>query len=151
LFVDTSVTTALAKLFGAATGGLTSVWATWLTHRTQARALWRAQDALRRQDLYKEFIEEAARSYVHALQHEEADIPALVALYAKIDRMRVLSSPKVVDIAEGIARKIIDTYLESDKSFLELREKINSGSINLIRQFSVACRAELETLQTQQF
>ena len=122
-----------------------------MTHRTQARALWRAQDALRRQDLYKEFIEEAARSYVHALQHEEADIPALVALYAKIDRMRVLSSPKVVDIAEGIARKIIDTYLESDKSFLELREKINSGSINLIRQFSVACRAELETLQTQQF
>jgi hypothetical protein len=146
--MDGSATTALATLFGAATGGLTSVLATWLTHRTQARAQWHAQDALRRQDLYKEFIEEAARCYVHALQHEEADIPALVALYAKIDRMRVMSSPKVVDIAEGIARKIIDTYFEPEKTFLELREMINSGSINLIREFSVVCRAELATLQT---
>ena len=148
--MDASAITALAGLLGAATGGLTSMLATWLTHRTQARAQWLAQDALRRQDLYKEFIEEAARCYVHALQHNEADTAGLVSLYAKIDRMRVVSSPKVVEIAEGIARKIIDSYLEPDKSFVELREMIDSGSINLIREFSVVCRAELETLQTQQ-
>jgi hypothetical protein len=46
------------------------------------------------------FIEAAARCYIHALQHEEADIPGLVDLYAKIDRMRILSSAKVVEIAE---------------------------------------------------
>jgi len=149
--MDASATTALATLFGAATGGLTSVLANWLTHRTQARAQWLGQDTLRRQELYKEFIEEAARSYVHALQHEEPDIAALVTLYAKIDRMRVLSSPNVIGIADIIARRIIDTYLEPDKSFLELREMINNGSLNLIREFSVACRAEFEALQTQQF
>jgi hypothetical protein len=88
--VDASATTALATLLGAATGGLTSVLATWLTQRTQARAQWLEQDALRRQDLYKEFIKAAARCYVHALQHEETDIAALVDLYAKIDRMRIL-------------------------------------------------------------
>jgi hypothetical protein len=49
------------------------------------------------------FIEAAARCYVHALQHEEADIPGLVDLYAKIDRMRILSSGKVVEIAERCA------------------------------------------------
>jgi hypothetical protein len=65
--------------------------------------------------------------------------------------MLLLSSPKVVDIAERIARRIIDTYLEPDKSFLELREMINSGSIILIREFSVACRAELEMLRSQHF
>jgi hypothetical protein len=148
--VDASATTALATLLGAATGGLTSVLATWATQRTQARARWLEQGALRRQDLYKEFIEEAAKCYVHALQHEEADIPALVALYAKIDRMRVLSSPKAVDIAEGIVQRIIDTYLEPDKSFLELREMIKNGSINLLREFSMVCRAEFETLPTQE-
>ena len=79
--MDGSAGTALATLLGAATGGLTSMLATWLTHRTQARAQWREQDALRRQNLYKEFIEAAARCYVHALQHEEADIPGLVDLY----------------------------------------------------------------------
>jgi hypothetical protein len=51
--MDASATTALATLLGAAIGGLTSVLATWLTHRTQARAQWLEQDALRRRDLYK--------------------------------------------------------------------------------------------------
>ena len=147
--MDATATTALATLLGAATGGLTSVPATWLAHRTQARAQWLEQDTLRKQDLYKEFIESAARCYVHALQHEEekADIPGLVDLYAKIDRMRIVSSIKVVETAERIARKILDTYLEPDKSFIELREMVNSGSVNLIREFSEACRAEFETLR----
>ena len=145
--MDATVTTALATLLGAATGGLTSVLATWLAHRTQVRAQWLEQDTLRKQDLYKEFIESAARCYVHALQHEEPDIPGLVDLYAKIDRMRILSSTKVVETAEHIARKILDTYLEADKSFIELREMVKSGSVNLIREFSEACRAEFETLR----
>jgi hypothetical protein len=146
--VDGSAGTALATLLGAATGGLTSMLATWLTHRTQARAQWREQDALRRQNLYKEFIEAAARCYVHALQHEEADIPGLVGLYAKIDRMRILSSVKVVEIAERFAREIVDTYSEPNKSFIQLREMIDSRSVNIMREFSTACREELETLQT---
>jgi hypothetical protein len=74
--VDASVTTALATLLGATIGGLTSVLATLFTQRTQARTQWFEQDARRRRDLYKEFIETAARCYVHALQNEEADIPA---------------------------------------------------------------------------
>jgi hypothetical protein len=81
--VDESATTALATLLGVATGGLTSVLATWLLHRTQARAQRLEQDALRRQDLCNECNETAARCYVHALQHEEADIPGLVDLHAK--------------------------------------------------------------------
>jgi hypothetical protein len=87
-------------------------------------------------------------AYVHALQHEEADIPGLVDLYAKIDRMRILSSAQVVDIAERFARKIVDTYSEPNKSFIELREMTDSNSVNLMREFSVACREELETLRT---
>jgi hypothetical protein len=146
--VDGSATTALATLLGAATGGLTSVLATWLTHRTQARAQWLEQDALRRQNLYMEFIEAAARCYVYALQNEEADIPGLVDLYAKIDRMRILSSAKVVKIAERFGRNIVDTYSEPNKSFIELREMINTSSVNLMREFSTACREELETLRT---
>jgi hypothetical protein len=135
------VDTSLATLFGAAIGGLTSMLATWLTHRTQARAQWLERDVLRRQDLYKEFIEAAARCYVHALQNEEADIAGLVDLYAKIDRMRIL------EIAERFARKIVDTYSEPNKSFVELREMINSSSVHLMREFSTAAREEFGTLR----
>ena len=81
-------------------------------------------------------------------EHEEADIPGLVDLYANIDRMRILSSVKVVEIAERFAQKIVDTYSEPNKSFIELREMINSSSVNLMREFSIACRDELETLRT---
>ena len=148
--MDNSVISALAALAGAMIGGLTSVLASWMTQRTVARAQWLAQDKVRRQELYKEFIEDASKCYIDALQHDKADIPALVSLYAKIGRMRVLSSPKVVASAEQIAKKTIDAYLEPDRGFLELRDMVNSGAIDVLSKFSAACRDEFETLQSVQ-
>jgi hypothetical protein len=87
--MNASVISALAALAGAAIGGLTSVFASLLTQKTQARAQWLSQDKLRRQELYKEFIEVASKCYVDALQHDNADIPALVGLYTQIGRIRV--------------------------------------------------------------
>jgi len=145
--MDSSVITALAALMGATIGGLTSVTASWLAQRTQARAQWLAHEIGRLQDLYKEFIEEAATCYVHALQHDEPDIPGLVRLYAKLGRMRIMSSQKVMECAGRIERQIVDTYLAPDKSFLELREMINSGSVDLLAEFSHACRAEFDLLR----
>ena len=78
-------------------------------------------------------------------------ITSLVTLYSKIGRMRVLSPPNVIDSAERIGRKILDTYLKPDKSFLELREMVNSNSIRIIGDFSQACREEFESLRPQQF
>jgi hypothetical protein len=149
--MNASIISALAALLGAAIGGLTSVLASWLTQQSQAKAQWIAQDRIRRQELYKEFIEEASKCYADALQHDKPDIPALVGIYAKMSRMRVQSSPKVVESAERIGRKILDAYLAPDKSFLELREMINSGSIDLLGEFSDACRMEFDSLRAQQF
>jgi hypothetical protein len=149
--MNASVISALAALLGAAIGGLTSVLASWLTQQRQARTQWLAQDRFRRQELYKEFIEEASKCYIDALQHDKADISALVGLYAKMGRMRVLSSSEVVESAEQTGRKIVDTYLEQDKTFLELREMLISGSIDLLRDFSETCRAEFESLRAQHF
>src|ERR1700735_1261042 len=120
--MDTSVISALAALTGAAVGGLTSGITNWMNHRSQLRAQWLNHERNRRQILYKDFIEEASKCYIDALQHGEADIPGLVGLYAKISRMRVLSSKRVVHCAEDVARKILDTYLEPDRSFVELRD-----------------------------
>jgi hypothetical protein len=47
--------------------------------------------------------------------------------------MRVLSSPQVIDSAENVTRKILDTYLEPDKTFFELREMAIDGTIDLLR------------------
>ena len=98
---------AFAALLGAAIGGLTSGLASWVTHRIQVRTQWLAQDTLRRQDLYKEFVDAAAECYVDALQHEQPGIPARVELRAKIGRIRRLSSPRVVALADQVGQKIM--------------------------------------------
>ena len=146
-----SVISALAALSGAAIGGLTSVLASWLTQHTQARAQWLAQDKFRREELYREFIDDASRAYLDALQHDKADMAVLISLHAKIGRMRVLSPPDVVESAQQVAHKIVDTYLEPEKNFIELREMVNDRSIDLLNDFSEACRREFELLRVRLF
>ena len=146
---DGSIVTALAALVGTAVGGFTSVIAGLLSNRLQVRAQWFARENNRRQTLYREFIEEASKCYIDALQHDEADIPGLVGLYAKLGRMRVLSSDSVVKCADEIAKKILDTYLEPDKSFVELRDMAKTGTIDLLYRFSMVCREEFERSRTQ--
>jgi hypothetical protein len=65
---------------------------------------------LRRQSLYKEFIEEASKWYIDALQHHQPDILVLVTLYAKSSEMREISSPEVLAAAEDVVRRLVDTY-----------------------------------------
>ena len=145
--MNPSVISALAALAGTAVGGLTSVLANWLSHRIQVRAQWLQHEKSQRQILYRDFIEEASKCYIDALQHGEADIAGLVGLYAKLGRMRVLSSKPVVHSAEGIVRTILDAYLQPDKTFVELRDMAIQGTIDLWHDFARACREEFEDLQ----
>jgi hypothetical protein len=149
--VDASIISALAALTGAAVGGFTSGITNWLNQRSQLRAQWLLHETSRRQTLYRDFIEEASKCHIHSLQHDEADIPGLVGLYAKLSAMRALSSETVVHCAEDVARKILDTYLEPDKSFVELRQMVIDGTIDLLRGFSDACRDEFAEMQAKQF
>jgi hypothetical protein len=57
----------------------------------------------------------------------------------------------VIQRAEEVARKILDTYLEPDTSFVQLREMAIDGTIDLLRGFSDACRDEFEDMQAKQF
>ncbi|MDB5553479.1 MAG: hypothetical protein JWL86_3463 [Rhizobium sp.] len=149
--MDASIISALAALTGAAVGGLTSGIANWRSQRSQVRAQWILHEESGRQILYRDFIEDAAKSYVDALQHDKPDIAGLVSVYAKLSAMRAVSSKLVVHQAEDVARKIMDTYLEPDKEFVELREMAIDGTIDLLRNFSHACRDEFEEMRPVQF
>ena len=142
--MDSSMVTAFAALAGATIGGLTSLLASWLSQQSQAKAQRLAQDQLRRQEIYKQFIREAAKLYIHALQSDKANVFALMELYAEVSSMRVLSSPSGIDRADEIVKKIINEYLEPNKTFTELREMANNGLIDPLRNFSEACRAEVQ-------
>lgn len=124
-------------------GGLAVVGSAWISQNRSNRADRLARSTIRRQDLYKQFIEEAAKLYGHALLHDDPDIAGLARVYALTDQMRVLSSPSVVEEATTVVRTIVDTYAAPNKTFQELREVIDNDAFHPLRRFSEICREEL--------
>jgi len=98
----------------------------------------------RRDDLYNAFIVEASKAYGDAIASNERQIQELVALYAMISRMRVLSFPRTVACAERIVGATMDTYFAPNKTIRELHELMKSGTaIDALKDFSEAAREEL--------
>jgi len=62
--------------------------------------------------------------------------------------MRVLSSPKVVEDADKVARLIIETYLAPNKTFRDARGMVENHAVDSLRGFTEACREELRRLGT---
>jgi hypothetical protein len=144
--MNTAYVSALAALAGSVIGGLTTFAAAWVTQRQQANVQVLLQEKTRRQDLYKQFIEEASKLYVDALIHDEVAILPLVSLYASINKMRVVSSANIVERADKITRTIVATYFLPNKTLPELHAMVESGALDPLRDFSEACREELSAL-----
>jgi hypothetical protein len=137
---------ALAALAGSAVGGLTSLASAWLTQHNQARVKQLSGEKARRQKLYKQFIAEASKLYADALVHDQAEVSALVSVYALVSRMQIVSSFAVIEKAEAVVRLILDTYFTPNKTFSEFHELVNSHALNPLRAFSEECRFELQAL-----
>ena len=142
--MDITYISALAVLTGSVVGGLTSTGTTWLTQRAHARSGRLANEIVRREDLYRDFITAASKAYGDALVSSEPQVPELVALYAMISQMRVVSAPRTVACADKIILTIIDTYFSPNRSVRELRDLIKLGDrIDPLKEFSEAAREEV--------
>ena len=141
--MDPAYLSAVAALAGSTIGGLTSLTASWLTQHVQFSAQQRAGNLSKREELYKDFIGEASRWYADAFEHDKAEIANLVGLYALVSRMRVFSSPAVIESADRVVRTIIEAYLAPNRTFRDLTEVIDNDAMNPLRDFSNACRDEL--------
>jgi hypothetical protein len=64
-----------------------------------------------------------------------------------ISMMRALSPTTIVENADKVARMIVNTYLAPNKTFPELRDMVNSGAMDPLRDFSEACREEFQRLE----
>ena len=141
--MDPAYFSTFAALAGSAIGGLTSIGTSWFTQRVQFSAEQRRHDLIQRQDLYRSFVEEASRWYADAYEHDDAKVSNLVGLYALVSRMRILSSPQIVDAADHVVRVIIETYKAPNKTMREVEELLENKSLNPLFDFSQACREEL--------
>ena len=71
----------------------------------------------------------------------------LIGAYALISRMRVISSAMIVEKAEVALRTIVEIYFSPNKTIAEIRQEINGGRLDLLREFSSAAREELTALK----
>src|SRR5215475_2199595 len=145
--MDPATISALAALGGAFIGGLTSFATSWLTQQRQAKAQQLAHQLTKREELYRVFIEEASRLHADSLVHETLDVSQLVKLYSMIRLMRVFSAPRIIQDADKVIRMIVNSYLGPNKTLPELQDMVNSGAVDLLRDFGEACREELQRLQ----
>ena len=141
---DAAYLSALSALAGSLVGGLTSGITTWLSVVNQARSGRLAHELSQRDELYRDFIVAASKIYGDAMLTNDPQMQDLVALYAMISRMRVLSSARTIACAQKVMEATVDTYFAPNKTVHELREVIKSGDgIDPLKDFSEAARDEL--------
>jgi hypothetical protein len=135
---------AFAALVGTFVGGITSIATSWLGQQRQSKEQRRARRKAELQALYRQFIEEASKLYIDALEHNTTDIAKLVDIYATLNRIRVLSPPKIIAEADTGLRMIMDTYANENTTFSGIRQSLHNGFPDPLRAFSEACHEELK-------
>ncbi len=135
---------ALSALFGSAIGALASLASTWLTQHRQDERRQRAQDDIRRERLFVEFIDLSSKAFVDALQHTSLQDPShLVPLYATMGKLRLFASDRTIEAAERVMDQIIETYYSPELN-TEKRPDVGVKS-DILRDFAERCRAELRS------
>ena len=144
--MEAAYISALAALAGTAIGGLTSFATSWTIQRAQTRAQRVANERDKREALFGKFVDEAAKLYADALQNKREDAAALmIGIYGLTSRIRLISSARVVQSAEAVTQIIMDAYLSPNMTLQELRDTWVERHIAPLRDFSEACREELQT------
>ena len=119
---------AVAALIGTFVGGITSIATSWLGQQRQTKEQRKAQEKDELQALYGQFIQDASRLYLDALEHDTTELSKLVDIYTTINRMRLVSSANVV--AEADCALVRSSQLcQRERDILWTRQPIAHGSL----------------------
>ncbi len=146
--MNSGMIAASAAIAGSFVGAFGSVVGTWIAQRHQDRRDLMAKRVARRESLYSEFITESARLLVDALEHNLRDPQKLIPIYGLLSRIRLSSSSRVLETAEGVVRNLLIRYLQPKLTPEEIHTRAVNGQDPLC-EFSKICRSELETLLRQ--
>ena len=143
--MDTAILSASAGLVGSLIGGISTFAASWVTQHKLLGSQTRMHNAKQRQELYSEFIVEATKRLAQAWNHQAEGPEVVTNLYSAVQRMRLVSSSGVVNCAETVMRGVIAAYVEPNRTFDELRQRVQERSEedDYLREFTEACRQEL--------
>jgi hypothetical protein len=141
--MDAAYISAFAALGGSVVGALTSFVTTWLTLNSQERANRAARETTRRENLYGQFIEEAAKLYTDALMNQPEDAKKFIGVYALASKLRLFASAEVLVKVEEVMMGLIQTYENPEQDFNWVVKAKDPRNMDILRPFSEACRREL--------
>jgi hypothetical protein len=141
--MDAAYISAFAALGGSVVGALTSFMTTWLTLNSQERANRAARETTRRENLYGQFIEEAAKLYTDALMNQPEDAKKFIGVYALASKLRLFASAEVLVKVEEVMMRLIQTYENPEQDFNWVVKAKDPRNMDILRAFSEACRREL--------
>ena len=142
--VDGPVLVALAALAGSLVGACSSVAATFVGHRLQARWARLGAELEEREKLYGIFVEEAVHLFVDAIQRSAIDPAKIMRLYSKVARIRLTSSDQVLHAAEEVGKRLLEAYEQPPDDPAQVIARYAKGETHLdpLREFTEACRQE---------
>jgi hypothetical protein len=100
----------------------------------------------RREQVYAEFIAECSRLAIDALDKTLDKPNVLIQVYAIHHRIRLVSTDAVTRASEETIKRIIALYLQPKMTWEQLRQRPDSELYDPLRNFSKACRDELQAL-----
>jgi hypothetical protein len=143
--VDQSIVSACSAILGSVVGGLTTFATAWTAQRHQLRREIIAKDLALREALYSEFIVEASKLLMEAIEREFDRTETFVKLFALSARINMTASDEVTNAADELRGLIVESYLGSTQDFRQLCQARKDP----LKDFSVACKNELRKLREQ--
>ena len=140
--MDPAIVTAFAAVMGSIVGGLASFATTYFTQRNQAHRDLLSRDAAHREELYSQFIKEAANLYIDSLDKTLENAASLIGMYSLIGRMRLIAGDKVLLAAEKVAETIVESYRRPPVTFEDVYKVVREGHVDPLKEFTEACREE---------
>ena len=141
--MDAPTLSAMAALFGSIVGAGASVATTWIGQKYSSYQERMREATHQRELLYAEFISEASRLQIESFDHQLDSAQAVVKLVAVLNRIRLVATDEVIAAAEQCLDEIIDSFFSPNLTLAELHERQPWHKRDPLRDFSEACRREM--------
>jgi hypothetical protein len=138
------VIVAVAALAGSLVGACSSVAATFIGQRLQARWAQLRTELEERERLYGIFVEESVHLFADSIQRSAIEPAKIMRLYSKVARIRLASTDQVLHAAEEVGKRLLEAYERPPENPAEVlaRYANGEGSLDPLREFTEACRLE---------
>jgi hypothetical protein len=142
--LDGPVIVAFAALGGSLVGACSSVAATFIGQRLQARWGQLRAELDEREKLYGIFVEEAVHLFADSIQRSAIEPAKIMRLYSKVARIRLTSTDEVLHAAEEVGKRLLEVYQWPPENPAEVLAQYakGEGKLDPLREFTEACRVE---------